>query len=156
MRTIAFSSMICFLFLMVIAAAPIHAGSRLELAAAGGATLELSTIVIRKKADQVNLRIVVHNTGSVMAAALAKNLTLYLFVKDEAGKWKELQHWNNIESLKPGEKVARDYIPVDAPPEFGAEEFSVKAELKLAFPGRVEIRRASLEKLYPRDAIIEP
>lgn len=123
------------------------------IAQAAGAKLEISDIIIRKKGKEINLRTVVANTGSVTATGLKDNLTVYLYVKDEEGKWKEVKKWSNAEKIVKGEKNSRDYTPVDSFPEFKKDKFTIKAEIKLAKPIKgVTITKATLEKSFPEEA----
>jgi hypothetical protein len=125
--------------------------------AAGGAKLEISDLIIRKKANQINLRAVVTNPGATTASGLMNNLTIHLFVKDEGGKWKEVKTWSNIEAVKPGDKVARDYTPIETLTEFKQSEFTVKAVIKMSAPVKgVTITKATIERSYPKDATIDP
>jgi hypothetical protein len=123
------------------------------IAQAAGAKLEMNDIIIRKKGQTVNLRTVVKNVGDTTATGLKDNLTVYLYVKDDAGNWKEVQKWSNAEKIVKGEKNSRDYTPVDTFTEFKKDEFTVKAEIKLAKPIKgVTITKATIEKSYPKDA----
>jgi hypothetical protein len=124
-----------------------------QLMAAAGAKLEMSDIIIRKKGKEVNLRTVVTNVGDTTATGLKDNLTVYLYVKDDAGNWKEVKNWSNAEKIVKGQKNSRDYTPVDTFTEFKKDEFTVKAEIKLAKPiNGVTITKAIIEKSYPKDA----
>lgn len=128
-----------------------------QLIAAGGAKLEMGELIIRKKGETMNLRAAVKNVGTVAATNLTKNLTIYLYVKDDAGAWKLVKEWANIAVIKPGEKASRDLTPVSTFAEFTKDEFTVKAEIKLKTPIKgVTITQASLEKSYPADAIVNP
>ncbi|MHC9539293.1 MAG: hypothetical protein AB9903_07205 [Vulcanimicrobiota bacterium] len=123
------------------------------IAQAAGAKLEMSDIIIRKKGKEINLRTVVTNVGGATAAGLKDNLTVYLYVKDDAGNWKEVKKWSNAEKIVKGEKNSRDYTPVDSFPEFKNDKFTVKAEIKLAKPIKgVTINKATIEKSFPEEA----
>jgi len=124
-----------------------------QISAAVGAKLEMSDIILRKKGQTINIRPVVKNIGDTTATGLKGNLTIYLYVKDEAGNWKEVKTWNNDEKIVKGEKLSKDYTPVDTITEFKKDEFTVKAEIKLSKPIKgVTITQATIEKSYPKDA----
>ncbi len=132
-------------------------GSEIVVSAAG-AVLEVEDIVIRKVNDRVNFRVRVRNTGSSSANNLQGNLMVYLRVKDpQTGDWHELQQWSNIDSIKSGEEVARDFLPLKtSDPALLAEKFTLQAEIKLKADGGTKISKAITEKIFPRDAIKNP
>ncbi len=131
--------------------------SRMLLAAAG-TTLELQPIIIRKKNDENNIRVRVKNTGAVAAAGLKDNLVVILRVKHpKTGKWVELQKWSNIDSIKPGDTVARDRTPVKSvDSEMLSDKFTLQAEIVLKKPGSIKISKAIIENSYPEDSVKNP
>lgn len=130
------------------------------LLSAKGAVLELQDIVIRKfaKGDEINFRVRVKNTGTMSAAKLKDNLTVYLRVKNaKTGEWDLLQKWSNIDSIKAGETVARDRTPVKSlNADVISNAFVLQAEIVLKTPGNVTISKSKIEGTYPIDSIKNP
>lgn len=129
-----------------------------SLIAQGGPDLALDSILIRKIKDKINLRVRVMNIGNMAAQNLGGNLTVYLRVQDpDTGQWRELQQWSNIDSIKPDQEVARDYLPVkEYDPAVLGSKFVLQAEIRLASPGNIRISRATVENEYPEDAVVNP
>lgn len=130
------------------------------LLSAKGAVLQLQDIVIRKfeKSNEVNFRVRVKNTSTVSAAKLNDNLTVYLRVKNaKTGAWDVLQKWSNIDSIKAGETVARDFTPVKSTNiDVNSNAFTLQAEIVLKTPGNITISKAKIEGTYPVNSVKNP
>jgi len=79
-----------------------------SMATAAFADVKIDEVMVRRKGQDINLRVVISNPG---ATPQKGPVQIALSVRDTPDKpWVPIKTWNDISVIKPGNKIARDFF----------------------------------------------
>lgn len=79
-----------------------------SMAAQAFADVKIDQVLVRRKGQDINLRVVISNPGKTRQPGPVK---IDLYVRDTPDKpWEKITSWNDIAFIQPGYKVARDFF----------------------------------------------
>ena len=72
------------------------------------ADVKIDELLVRRKGQDVNVRVLIRNPG---AKAQKGPVRIVLYVRDnDSLPWDKIRTWNDIKSIKPGDRIARDFF----------------------------------------------
>ena len=99
------------------------------------ADLSIKQLLIEKRSPNVNIRVVVNNSG---ATDQQGPVLIKLYVRhDSSQEWDLIKTWNDISVVKPGNEVARDFFSQN-------NQELAKLAKGLAFEARAVVTAAGL------------
>lgn len=79
-----------------------------SMALSAAADVKINEVMVRRKGQDINLRVVISNPGTTAQQGPVK---IDLYVRDTpTTPWIKITSWNDISVIKPGNKIARDFF----------------------------------------------
>ena len=78
------------------------------MAAGALADVNIDQLLVRRKGEDVNIRVQIRNPGVKRQAG---PVLIDLYVRDNASlPWEKIRTWKDISVIKPGDRIARDFF----------------------------------------------
>ena len=115
------------------------------MAAPATADIAVNELLLRKKGEDINVRVVVGNPAMSTQRGPVK---VVLYVRpDSTGPWQKIKVWNDIREIKSGDKVARDlFAENSAVLRNAASNYSWEARTTVEAPGVKMVSREVVNK----------